>query len=188
MTSSSAGTEVPQTDLPTTAGDAPAPRQEGAWSRAATPEHREKDAALQAWRAYFEATVLLQDRAERHLKEQVNLSLGDYNVLLLLSEAPGHRLRMGQLASQMVFSPSRLTYQVKTLEARGLVTRQPCSDDRRGSEAELTDAGRRVFRKAAAVHTRQVRQDFLDQLNEHETETLLQVFSRLGRSLEDTGS
>lgn len=188
MTSSSAGTKTPQTGFSTTAGDAPAPRQEGAWSRAASTSHQEQGTAQQAWRAYFEATALLQDRIERHLKEQMDLTLGDYNLLLLLSEAPEHRLRMGQLASRMVFSPSRLTYQVKNLEARGLVTRQACSDDRRGSEAELTEAGRRLFRQAAAVHARQVRQEFLDQLDEHETETLLQVFSRLGRSLEDTGS
>lgn len=118
----------------------------------------------------------------------MDLTLGDYNVLLLLSEAPENRLRMGQLASRMVFSPSRLTYQVKNLEARGLVTRQACSDDRRGSEAELTEAGRRLFRQAAAVHARQVRQEFLDQLDEQETQTLLRVFSRLGRSLESSGS
>ena len=37
----------------------------------------------------------------------MDLTLGDYNVLLLLSEAPENRLRMGQLASRMVFSPSR---------------------------------------------------------------------------------
>lgn len=184
MTSSSAGTELPAPGIPTAVADSSGHVQDGVWSRSVGAGHREKGASLQAWRAYFEATALLQDRAERHLKEQMDLTLGDYNVLLLLSEAPENRLRMGQLASRMVFSPSRLTYQVKTLESRGLVSRQSCSEDRRGSEALLTDAGRRVFRKAAAVHARQIKEDFLDQLDEQETQTLLQVFSRLGRSLE----
>ncbi|HEY4614269.1 MAG TPA: MarR family transcriptional regulator [Citricoccus sp.] len=156
-----------------------------AWSRSAGPERHPPDAAGQAWRAYFEATALLQDRLERSLKSGTGLHLADYNLLLLLSEAPGGHLRMGELASLMVFSPSRVTYQVKTLEKRGLVERRACAEDGRGQEAVITDAGRRLFRKAAALHAREVKEVFLDRLDEAETATLLRVFSRLGRTLED---
>ena len=48
-------------------------------------------------------------------------------LLLLLYAAPEGRLRMGELASGMVFSPSRITYQVKTLVARGLIERRAAS-------------------------------------------------------------
>lgn len=156
-----------------------------AWSRSAGPGRHPADTAGQAWRAYFEATALLQDRLERSLKSGTGLHLADYNLLLLLSEAPGGHLRMGELASLMVFSPSRVTYQVKTLEKRGLVERRACVEDGRGQEAVITDAGRRLFRKAAALHAREVKEVFLDRLDETETETLLGVFSRLGRTLEE---
>lgn len=157
-----------------------------AWSRAAVPgTRRTTDVSGQAWRAYFEATALLQDRLERTLKSGVDLHLADYNLLLLLTEAPGGHLRMGELASLMVFSPSRVTYQVKTLEKRGIVERRACAQDARGQEAVITEAGRHLFRKAATLHARQVKDVFMDRLDEAETETLLRVFSRLGRSLED---
>ncbi|MGW9549775.1 MarR family winged helix-turn-helix transcriptional regulator [Citricoccus zhacaiensis] len=155
-----------------------------AWSRTSAPGAHEAGVQRQSWRAYFEATALLQDRLDRTLKESAGLHLADYNLLLLLSEAPEGRLRMGELARLMVFSPSRVTYQVKTLEQRGLVERCAAATDRRGAEAVISDAGRHLFRKAAAVHSRQVKDLFLDRLEDGEAETLLRVFSRLGRSLE----
>ena len=51
--------------------------------------------------------------------------------------------------------------------------------------AVITDAGRSLFRKAATLHARQVKDLFMDRLDEQETETLLRVFSRLGCALED---
>ncbi|MFC7402833.1 MarR family winged helix-turn-helix transcriptional regulator [Citricoccus sp. GCM10030269] len=155
------------------------------WSRTAATHRRETDVPRQAWRAYFEATALLQDRLDRTLREQTGLHLADYNLLLLLSEAPENRLRMGELARLMVFSPSRVTYQVKTLQHRGLVERCAAERDRRGAEAVLTDDGRSLFRRAAALHSRQVRNLFLDRLQDGEAETVLRVFSRLGCDLED---
>ena len=101
-----------------------------------------------AFRVYFETTARLLDRLEKRLKDQLGLTLSEYNMLLLLSEAPEGRMRMGQLASAIVFSPSRLTYQVKVLSERGLVRRVKCSEDGRSWQAELTDEGRAVFRRA----------------------------------------
>lgn len=167
----------------TTPAGTPGPDGTG-WSRAAGPGREPADVPRQAWRAYFEATALLQDRLERTLRSGVDLHLADYNLLLLLTEAPGGHLRMGQLADLMVFSPSRVTYQVRMLEKRGLLERRASSDDGRGSEAVITDAGRALFRKAAALHSRQVKDLFVDRLDEAEAETLLRVFSRLGCSLE----
>ncbi|TFI41554.1 MarR family transcriptional regulator, partial [Micrococcus endophyticus] len=89
---------------------------------------------------------MLSELLERGLKKNSGMSLADYNLLLLLYEAPEGRLRMGELASGMVFSPSRITYQVKTLVARGLIERRAAECDRRGFEAVLTDEGRTAFR------------------------------------------
>lgn len=137
------------------------------------------------WRRYFESSALLTDRLERSLREQTGLSLADYNVLLLLTEAPENTLRMGELARRLVFSPSRLTYLVKTLTDRGLVDRRDCAQDGRGKEAVLTDAGRSAFRRAAVLHGRDVDALFLDGLDDRDAAVLDRVFTalitRLGR-------
>lgn len=90
---------------------------------------------------------------------------------------------MGELAGQLVFSPSRLTYQISNMEKRGLVTRQPCPDDRRGSEAVLTAAGLLTLREAAPQHAASVRQHLMDDLSETELAVLTRVFDRLGERL-----
>ncbi|MCL7456996.1 MarR family transcriptional regulator [Micromonospora sp. MSM11] len=141
------------------------------------------NARLAAWRAYIEASQRLYTRLEDDLRADSTLSFADYHVLVLLSEAPGQRLRMGELASRLVFSPSRLTYQVTTMQRRGLVARESCPDDRRGSEAVLTAAGLLALREAAPHHLRSVRAHFMDDLDDAEIACLTRIFERLGRRL-----
>lgn len=135
------------------------------------------------WRTDVENTAVLQVELERSMRAETGLHLADYDLLLLLTEAPEHRMRMGELAGRMVFSPSRLTCQVRTLEKRGLVERCAAPGDRRGAEAVLTEDGRHLFRRAAALHTRDVRTLFLDGVSDDEADVLLRVFSRLGDAL-----
>ncbi|MFG3707720.1 MarR family winged helix-turn-helix transcriptional regulator [Micromonospora sp. NPDC047670] len=138
---------------------------------------------LAAWRAYIEASQRLFTRLEEDLRADSGLSFADYHVLVLLSEAPGQRLRMGELASRLVFSPSRLTYQISTMQRRGLVARESCPDDRRGSEAVLTAAGLLALREAAPHHLRSVRAHLMDDLDDAEVACLTRIFERLGRRL-----
>src|ERR1700754_756513 len=140
-------------------------------------------AEMAAWRAVIEGSQRLLTQLEDDLRETSELSFADYHVLVLLSEAPRRRLRMGELANKLIFSPSRLTYHVGTMEKRGLVARQPCPEDRRGSEAVLTDAGLRALREAAPHHLRSVRQHFVDVLDETELAELNKIFTRLGERL-----
>jgi DNA-binding MarR family transcriptional regulator len=138
---------------------------------------------MAAWRAVIEGSQRLLTQLEDDLRETSELSFADYHVLVLLSEAPRQRLRMGELANKLIFSPSRLTYHVGTMEKRGLVARQPCPEDRRGSEAVLTDAGLRALREAAPHHLRSVRQHFVDALDDTELTELNKIFTRLGERL-----
>lgn len=140
-------------------------------------------AEMAAWRAVIEGSQRLLTQLEDDLRETSELSFADYHVLVLLSEAPRQRLRMGELANKLIFSPSRLTYHVGTMEKRGLVARQPCPEDRRGSEAVLTDAGLRALREAAPHHLRSVRQHFVDALDDTELTELNKIFTRLGERL-----
>jgi DNA-binding MarR family transcriptional regulator len=138
-----------------------------------------------AWRAYFETTQLLTAELERRLKADSGMDFGDYNILLVLSEAPEHRLRLGGLARAIAFGPNRLTYRLDVLERRGWVRREPCQDDKRGLEAVLTEDGRRVFRKASLPHSRDVYDVFLDHLTDEQAQALLEVFQPLRDRLTD---
>ncbi|MBX7268000.1 MarR family transcriptional regulator [Micromonospora sp. Llam7] len=139
---------------------------------------------LAAWRAYIEASQRLFTRIEDDLRSASELSFADYHVLVLLSEAPGQRLRMGELAGRLVFSPSRLTYQISAMQRRGLVARQPCPQDGRGSEAVLTAAGLLALRTAAPHHLHSVRTHLMDDLDDAEVACLTRIFTRLGRRLQ----
>lgn len=135
--------------------------------------------APQAWRQYFEGSRLLENELEHRLKASSGLDLGDFNVLLVLSEAPGLRMRMGDLARALAFAPGRLTYRVGALEREGLVVREASLADGRGTDAVLTDAGRTRLRKSRPVHARHVEQLFLGDLDDEALAVLARVFGPL---------
>lgn len=138
-----------------------------------------------AWRAYFETTAKLQDTLERVLRKEAGLHLADYNVLLVLHEAPDNHLRIGQVADRMAFSKSRMSYQVRSLEKRGLITRESVADDARGVCIHLTKAGRDIFRKAGRIHARQVHDLVLEDMTSEEAEVLERVFNRIAARIEE---
>jgi DNA-binding MarR family transcriptional regulator len=127
-----------------------------------------------AWRSYLAATLLLTERLERDLKSARDLSLAEYEILVRLSEAPGRRLRMSELASRTLASKSRLSHQVSRMEADGLLRREQSPEDRRGAYAVLTDAGWALLVDAAPEHVQSVRTQFVDALTTEE-------FAELGR-------
>lgn len=139
--------------------------------------------ALRAWRAYFEGSQLLTNELERRLRASCGLDLGDFNVLLVLSEADGLRMRMGELSRAIAFAPGRLTYRVTALEREGLVAREPSAADGRGTDAVLTEAGRTRLRKARPLHARHVDALFLDELDRESLEVLDRVFGPLRERL-----
>ncbi len=75
------------------------------------------------------------------MQHDSGLSHADYEILVRLSEAPEHALRMSELAARTLFSRSRLSHAVGRLEREGLVRREPYSGDRRGLCAVLTEKG-----------------------------------------------
>ncbi len=121
-----------------------------------------------AWRSWVAVSLLLPDRLGRDLHAQANISLADYEILVNLSEAPDHRLRMSDLASATLSSRSRLSHQIDRLTEAGLVDRQPCSGDRRGFFAVLTPAGRDFLVRVAPLHVESVREHLVDVLTPEE--------------------
>jgi DNA-binding MarR family transcriptional regulator len=99
----------------------------------------------------------------RELLRQTGLSEADYPVLVELSEAPGERLRLGELGERLDWENSR-SKQVSRMSARGLVRREECPTDARGALAVLTNAGRKAIDAAAPVHVQHVRTWFVEAL------------------------
>jgi DNA-binding MarR family transcriptional regulator len=141
------------------------------------------DTQQACWRAFIESSWALHNRLEDDLRAATGLSMADYHVMVALSEAPGHRIRMGELAGRLVFSPSRVTYQISSMVKRGLVRKQNCPDDGRGQEAVLTDEGMNALVTAAPLHLATVRESFIDDLDDEELAMVTRVFARLGPRL-----
>ncbi|MDP9861984.1 MULTISPECIES: MarR family winged helix-turn-helix transcriptional regulator [Streptosporangium] len=126
-----------------------------------------------AWRAHLAAHKLLEHRLDRDL-QTFGLSVNDYEILVNLSEHPEHRMRMSDLADATIQSRSRLSHQISRMETAGLVARETCADDRRGTFAVLTEHGWATIQKVAPHHVASVRRHFIDLLTDdqlHELET-----------------
>jgi DNA-binding MarR family transcriptional regulator len=127
------------------------------------------------WRAFLTVQRLLFDRLERQLQHDSGLPHAYYEILVRLSEAPDRTLRMSQLADSSLSSRSRLSHAVARLEAGGWVRRRACAEDRRGSFAELTDAGLAKLEEAAPGHVEAVRADLFDALTPAQQRALREI-------------
>ncbi|MBB1253504.1 MarR family winged helix-turn-helix transcriptional regulator [Streptomyces alkaliterrae] len=136
-----------------------------------------------AWRGFLEASHRVERRLEQQLKEESGLSHPQYEVLVLLADAPGRELRMTELAHALITSKSGLTYQVGQLEKRGYVRRRSCPTDVRGIFAQLTDEGYEALREAAPGHVAAVREALIDVLEPDELTVVAEALSRVGHRL-----
>ena len=125
-----------------------------------------------AWRAFVIGTTLLTDTLDRELRQAHGLSLGEYEILVRLSESPDRTLRMAQIAESMQHSRSRVTHTVSRMERAGLVARCAAEGDRRGVEARMTDQGWELLVQAAPTHVNGVREHFVDLATEEEFATM----------------
>jgi DNA-binding MarR family transcriptional regulator len=115
-----------------------------------------------AWRAYILGTTLLMDTLDRELRQTHGISLGEYEILVRLSESPDRTMRMAKIADSMRHSRSRITHTVSRMEKAGLITRCAAEGDRRGVEAKMTDKGWDLLVRAAPTHVTGVREHFVD--------------------------
>lgn len=137
---------------------------------------------MKAWRSYIIASRRLLEALESDL-EGHDLSMADYEVMAQLSEAPGRRMRMSELAELSMISKSRLSHRMKVMERAGWIRREECSEDRRGFWAVMTEKGWRAIVAAAPDHVESVRKRFIDQLSTKEQENLTATFSHLTEEL-----
>jgi DNA-binding MarR family transcriptional regulator len=109
-----------------------------------------------AWSGLLAAHGCITQELDAQLRSEHGLTLTSFEVLLHL-EAAGGRARMGELTRCTFLSAGGLTRLVDRLAARGLVRRERCPSDARGSFTVLTDEGDSLLRAATSTHVAGVR-------------------------------
>jgi DNA-binding MarR family transcriptional regulator len=136
----------------------------------------------QAWRALASMLVRLPAALDAQLRRDAGISHFEYQVLALLSEAPGWTLRMSVLATQAEGSLPRLSQVVARLEQRGWVRRTPDPADGRYTLATLTGQGQAKVTQAAPGHVREVRRLVFDPLTKTQSRQLREIGRRIIRA------
>ena len=137
---------------------------------------------MRAWRAYIESVFELNAALEADLTEH-GLTLGDYQVLVFLSEAEGRAMRMCDLAGRLQLSPSGLTRRLDGLVRAGVVERRPSDTDRRVMLAVLTPHGAALLDEAAPTHAGSVRARIFDQIQRRDIAAMERLFSSIHEGL-----
>ena len=137
---------------------------------------------MRAWRNCIESVGTLTAALESDLV-QFGLTMGDYEVLVRLSESEDQRLRMCDLATALQLSPSGLTRRLDGLVKTGLVERIASPSDRRVMFAALTPAGHAKLVEAAPDHVASVRKRFLKGLSRDQVRALGDIFESVRGNL-----
>ena len=138
-----------------------------------------------AWLAILSINTLLPAALDSQLHNAGKVSLFDYNVMAMLSEAEGHFLPMSQLAARTSSSLSRLSHVVSKLEKRGWLERRPHPRDARVTTAHLSDVGMATLVDLAPGHVEAVRTKFLDALTDRDVTDLARISEKIVARLDE---
>lgn len=142
---------------------------------------------LATWVRVVAVLELLPNALDAQLRRDSDLTNFDYYVLAMLSEAEGRTLRMTALAAQTNAALARLSHVVRRLEERGLVERVPCPEDKRATNARLTQAGMAKVVEAAPGHVANVRENVIDALTPEQVQQLGVIADALLGRLDPSG-
>ena len=143
---------------------------------------------LRAWIRLRAVLKLLPGVLDAQLRRDADVTEFEYYVLAMLSEAPGRTLRMTELARQTNATLPRLSHVVTRLEGRVLVERFPCPENRRATNARLTDDGWAKVQQAAPGHVATVRRHVIDTLTDEQIDQLAAIADAMLSGLDPTGS
>jgi DNA-binding MarR family transcriptional regulator len=143
---------------------------------------------LRGWIRLAAVLELLPGVLDAQLRRDAHLTHFEYYVLAMLSEAPGRTLRMTELARQTNATLPRLSHVATRLEGRGLVERFSCPEDRRATNARLTEAGWAKVQEAAPGHVVTVRHHVIDALTDEQIDQLADIGTAILARLDPSGS
>ena len=140
-----------------------------------------RDPRLAPWRAFMLAHARVTRRLDEEMHAEHDISFSEYDALLTIAEAPGRRIRMGQLADEVLLSKSGVTRLIDRLVGDGLVERSACMADARGAEAVLTEVGLTRLREASQTHLRGISEHFLAVVDPTDLEMLERSMTAMAR-------
>jgi DNA-binding MarR family transcriptional regulator len=138
------------------------------------------------WRPLMRIMTALPRALEDQFLPETGLTITDYGVLVTLSEAPDHLLRISALAAATGLSLSRISRVVDDLTRRGLAEKRRCAEDGRASNAVLTEAGLARLEAAYPGHLARVRASVFDHLSAEDIRAAGPVLARLAAALDTT--
>ena len=141
----------------------------------------------QLWRGWLSLNATLPAALHRQLQAEAGLSMQDFEVLVRLTDTDEGRVRVSDLARDMLWERSRLSHHVTRMEGRGLVVREECPDDRRGAFVVLTDEGRAAIERAAPGHVAAVRRLFFDGVDADDLAAFGRVVAAISERVEAEG-
>jgi DNA-binding MarR family transcriptional regulator len=139
---------------------------------------------LRAWKKFVAVVEILPGVLDSQLQRDAEVTHFEYFTMAMLSEAPARTLRMTSLASATNSTLPRLSHVVSRLEKRGYVDRAPCPDDRRATNATLTEAGWQKVVATAPGHVDTVRENVIDPLSAADIADLDRIMGELLRTLD----
>src|SRR3954453_8462593 len=134
---------------------------------------------MERWLRMHGGGLLLPDALESQMQRDNGITMFEYLVMAMLSEAPGRTLQLKRLASVVNGSLSRLSHVVTRLEKRDWVRRTPAADNGRITMATLTDAGYAKVVASAPSHVKRVREVVFDALDPEQVHQLEGIAERL---------
>lgn len=134
---------------------------------------------VEAWEMLLRAHAALVPTLSREVEEASGVPLSWYDVLLELSRAPEHRLRMTELGERVVLSRTRVSRIVDEMVRVGLVTKRADPDDGRASHTVLTPKGRAALRRAAPHYLRGIDLHFGSHLGPDELKAVTRGLARV---------
>ncbi len=146
------------------------------------------DPRLAPWRAFLLAHARVARRLDEELRAEHDISFAEYDALLTIAQAPDRRIRMGQLAEEVLLSKSGVTRLIDRLVGDGFVERSACLADARGAEAVLTERGLARLRAASRTHLRGISDHFLAIVDPADLDALERSMTAVARRAGPGGS
>ena len=141
-----------------------------------------RDPRLAPWRAFLLAHARIVRRLDEELRAEHDLTIGEYDALVTIAEAPDRRIRMRHLADEVILSKSGVTRLIDRLVDDGLVERSACQSDARGAEAVLTERGLARLRAASSTHLRGIHEHFLEVLGTDDLDAVERTMNSIARN------